>query len=87
MIYVLDDRAPYLVLSEQVGCVPSKALIKAASVAHAVHNCAEFGVTIEGIVKVDFGKVRPTSNLYVLGSHKVHFQLPAHGSSEGISYQ
>ncbi|CAM9543770.1 unnamed protein product, partial [Chrysoparadoxa australica] len=40
-----------------VGCVPSKALIKAASVAHSVKNCAEFGVRIKGEVEVDFGAV------------------------------
>ncbi|KAG5182768.1 mercuric reductase [Tribonema minus] len=40
-----------------VGCVPSKALIKAATVAHTVNNCQEYGISIEGTVKVDFGKV------------------------------
>ncbi|CAM9164734.1 unnamed protein product, partial [Phaeothamnion confervicola] len=40
-----------------VGCVPSKALIRAASVAHTVRNAAAFGVSVGGEVKVDFGKV------------------------------
>jgi pyruvate/2-oxoglutarate dehydrogenase complex dihydrolipoamide dehydrogenase (E3) component len=40
-----------------VGCVPSKALIKAASVAHTLHNCEEYGITIHGTVNIDFGKV------------------------------
>jgi hypothetical protein len=45
----------------------------------------KFGFTVEGTVQVDFGKVRPTSKMYVLGSHEVYLQLPAHGSSNGIS--
>jgi pyruvate/2-oxoglutarate dehydrogenase complex dihydrolipoamide dehydrogenase (E3) component len=47
--------------------VPSKALIKAASVAHTLNNCEEYGITIDGTVKVDFGKVSfvtSTSSVY-----------------------
>jgi len=40
-----------------VGCVPSKALIKCAEVAHAAKTAEEFGVEIIGEVKVNFGKV------------------------------
>jgi pyruvate/2-oxoglutarate dehydrogenase complex dihydrolipoamide dehydrogenase (E3) component len=36
------------------GCVPSKAFIKAASVANYVKNCEQFGVRIEGEIKIDF---------------------------------
>ncbi|MFT5470662.1 MAG: pyruvate/2-oxoglutarate dehydrogenase complex dihydrolipoamide dehydrogenase (E3) component [Verrucomicrobiales bacterium] len=39
-----------------VGCVPSKALISAARIAHDARNGAEFGVNVIG-VDVDFGKV------------------------------
>eukprot|EP00192_Tetraselmis_astigmatica_P007360 CAMPEP_0117668246 /NCGR_PEP_ID=MMETSP0804-20121206/11438_1 /TAXON_ID=1074897 /ORGANISM="Tetraselmis astigmatica, Strain CCMP880" /LENGTH=716 /DNA_ID=CAMNT_0005476107 /DNA_START=139 /DNA_END=2290 /DNA_ORIENTATION=+ len=39
-----------------VGCVPSKALIRAARAAHEARNAAEFGISC-GEVKVDFGKV------------------------------
>lgn len=39
------------------GCVPSKAFIAAAKVAHTVKTAGEFGVNIEGSVDVDFGKV------------------------------
>jgi len=39
------------------GCVPSKAFIKAASVAATVKKASEFGVEIEEEVKVNFGKV------------------------------
>ena len=42
------------------GCVPSKALIKAATVAHTVRNAADYGVHIEGgtaSVTVDFNRV------------------------------
>lgn len=42
-----------------VGCVPSKALIHAANLAHTVKNkkfLAESGISVEGDVKVDFAK-------------------------------
>ncbi len=40
-----------------VGCVPSKALLRCAKAAAAVRNAAEFGVRIDGEVSVDFGHV------------------------------
>ncbi len=40
-----------------VGCVPSKALLRCARAAAAVRNAAEFGVRIDGPVTVDFGAV------------------------------
>lgn len=39
-----------------VGCVPSKAIIRAARAAAAVRNAAEFGVNIPAGTTVDFGK-------------------------------
>ncbi|ETO28179.1 hypothetical protein RFI_08957 [Reticulomyxa filosa] len=40
------------------GCVPSKALLKAAKVAwYAVHRAQEFGLAVEGKITVDFAKV------------------------------
>lgn len=41
-----------------VGCVPSKALISAARVAHTVRNSEAYGVEVTGYVTVNFGKVR-----------------------------
>jgi pyruvate/2-oxoglutarate dehydrogenase complex dihydrolipoamide dehydrogenase (E3) component len=38
------------------GCVPSKAFIKAASVAHSVKTAAKYGILV-GEVKIDFGAV------------------------------
>ena len=40
-----------------VGCVPSKALLRCAKAAAAVRSAADFGVTIDGKVSVDFGYV------------------------------
>ncbi len=40
-----------------VGCVPSKALLRCAKAAAAVRHAADFGVTIDGKVSVDFGYV------------------------------
>ncbi len=40
------------------GCVPSKAFLAAANIAHTVKvTAAQFGVIVEGAVKVDFPKV------------------------------
>jgi len=39
------------------GCVPSKALIKAATVAHTCRTSSDFGISIKGEVEVDFRKV------------------------------
>lgn len=40
-----------------VGCVPSKALIRCAKAAAAVRDAADFGVNVEGKVSVDFARV------------------------------
>eukprot|EP00753_Platysulcus_tardus_P010728 PLAT300.1.p1 GENE.PLAT300.1~~PLAT300.1.p1 ORF type:complete len:683 (+),score=331.18 PLAT300.1:33-2051(+) len=40
-----------------IGCVPSKALLRCARAAHDARNGAEFGVHIDGEVRVDFGAV------------------------------
>jgi pyruvate/2-oxoglutarate dehydrogenase complex dihydrolipoamide dehydrogenase (E3) component len=41
-----------------VGCVPSKALIRAAKAVAEVKNCAEFGVVLPpGEIQIDFGRV------------------------------
>mmetsp|Transcript_16064 Transcript_16064/g.27103 ORF Transcript_16064/g.27103 Transcript_16064/m.27103 type:complete len:389 (+) Transcript_16064:368-1534(+) len=39
------------------GCVPSKAFIRAASVAHTLKNSEQFGISIKGEVDIDFGRV------------------------------
>lgn len=39
------------------GCVPSKAFIAAANVAHTVRQSEKFGIKIKGEVEVDFPKV------------------------------
>jgi pyruvate/2-oxoglutarate dehydrogenase complex dihydrolipoamide dehydrogenase (E3) component len=39
-----------------VGCVPSKAVIRAARVAAAVRDAGEFGVTVPDGVRIDFGQ-------------------------------
>jgi pyruvate/2-oxoglutarate dehydrogenase complex dihydrolipoamide dehydrogenase (E3) component len=40
-----------------VGCVPSKALIRAGRAAAAITRAKDFGIEVEGKVRVDFGKV------------------------------
>ena len=36
------------------GCVPSKAFLKCCNVAHNAKNAKNFGVIIEGEIKIDF---------------------------------
>lgn len=40
-----------------VGCVPSKALLRAAKAVHQVRTASEFGVTINGTISVNFGAI------------------------------
>ncbi|MFN2355162.1 MAG: FAD-containing oxidoreductase [Desulfopila sp.] len=40
-----------------VGCVPSKALLRCAKAAAAVRNAGHFGIQIDGEISVDFGAV------------------------------
>ena len=40
-----------------VGCVPSKALLRCAKAAAAVRNASYYGIQIEGGVTVDFGRI------------------------------
>jgi len=39
------------------GCVPSKAFIKSAKVAHTVRHASQYGVEVSGEVKINFAKV------------------------------
>lgn len=39
------------------GCVPSKAFLKSAKIAHIIRNGNKFGLEIEGEIKIDFAKV------------------------------
>ena len=39
------------------GCVPSKAFISAANVAHTIRTASDFGISVKGEVVVDFAKV------------------------------
>lgn len=39
------------------GCVPSKAFLKCANVVHAAHTAEQYGIEIEGEIKVNFGTI------------------------------
>ena len=62
------------------GCVPSKAFIKSASIANKIKTGAEFGLEIEGEVKVNFPKVMERMR-------KVRAEIGHHDSSENFSKQ
>jgi pyruvate/2-oxoglutarate dehydrogenase complex dihydrolipoamide dehydrogenase (E3) component len=62
-----------------VGCVPSKALIRAAKAIMEVKRCAEFGVVLpEGEIKVDFAKI-----MQRLREKRTHIS-PADGHPAGV---
>ncbi|NYT45945.1 dihydrolipoyl dehydrogenase [Alcaligenaceae bacterium] len=50
---VLIEGGPYGTTCARVGCMPSKLLIAAAEAAHGAHHAAEFGVHIDGQVRID----------------------------------
>lgn len=60
------------------GCVPSKAFIRAATVAHQVRTAAKYGVEINGTVKINFGKVMERMR-------KVRAEIAVHDSAEHFS--
>ena len=62
------------------GCVPSKAFLKSASVAHKIRNGAEFGLEINGTVKVNFAKVMERMR-------KIRAEIAVHDSAENFSKQ
>ena len=48
-----------------VGCVPSKALLRCAKAAASVRDAAEYGVHIDGEVSIDFGQVMEVSLIHI----------------------
>jgi pyruvate/2-oxoglutarate dehydrogenase complex dihydrolipoamide dehydrogenase (E3) component len=41
-----------------VGCIPTKALVASARAAHMARRCLDFGITIDGSIKVDMERVK-----------------------------
>ncbi len=60
------------------GCVPSKALIRAARAAHEVANAGEFGVEVDGDPRVNFGQVMERLR-------RLRAQISHHDSAERFS--
>jgi dihydrolipoamide dehydrogenase len=54
---VVIESGPYGTTCARVGCMPSKLLIAAAEAAHGPANWAEFGLELDGTVRVDGRKV------------------------------
>ena len=50
---VLIEGGPYGTTCARVGCMPSKLLIAAAEAAHAPARWEEFGLRLEGVVRID----------------------------------
>jgi len=64
------------------GCVPSKALIRAARAAYEVNRAADFGVRIDGEPRVDFGEVM--RRMRRLRSHISHHDSADRFTSLGV---
>ncbi|NYH52521.1 dihydrolipoamide dehydrogenase [Nocardiopsis arvandica] len=60
-----------------VGCIPSKALLRNAELAHLFHNDADlFGIRVDGKVEFDFGKAHSRSREVADGRVKgVHYLM------------
>ena len=67
-----------------VGCIPSKALLRNAELAHIVTSQAEtFGIEFEGGVRVDYGAAYSRSRSVAEGRVKgVHFLMKKNGITE-----
>lgn len=50
---VIVESGPYGTTCARVGCMPSKLLIAAAEAAHVAHRWNEFGLRLEGALRVD----------------------------------
>ena len=60
------------------GCVPSKAFLKSANVAHKLRTSAKYGVEIQGEIKVNFSKVMERMR-------KIRAEISHHDSAENFS--
>ncbi|MGW5874967.1 dihydrolipoyl dehydrogenase [Nocardiopsis terrae] len=67
-----------------VGCIPSKALLRNAELAHLFHNDADlFGIRVDGTVEFDYGKAFSRSREVADGRVKgVHFLMKKNGITE-----
>ncbi len=54
---VVIEGGPYGTTCARVGCMPSKLLIAAAEAAHAAEKWPEFGLRLDGELRVDGGAV------------------------------
>jgi len=67
-----------------VGCIPSKALLRNAELAHLFHNDAKtFGIEVDGTVRFDFGVAHARSRTVADGRVKgVHYLMKKNGITE-----
>ena len=64
------------------GCVPSKALLKAAKVAHEARTAAQYGICTGGAPTADMGQVRHYIRGAIVDVHQ--HETPEHLAEEGI---
>src|SRR5689334_6496018 len=53
-----------------VGCIPTKTLIASARAAHVARRAAEFGVVLDGPVRVDMARVKARKDAIVAQSNR-----------------
>src|SRR5205085_4327730 len=54
---IIIEGGPYGTTCARVGCMPSKRLIAAAEAAHAIGRAPDFGVHVDGAVRIDGRRV------------------------------
>src|SRR6476659_8876326 len=52
-----------------VGCIPTKTLIASARAAHVARRAAEFGVVLDGAVRVDMARIKARKDAIVAQSN------------------
>ncbi|MER5638554.1 dihydrolipoyl dehydrogenase [Kitasatospora sp. NPDC002227] len=67
-----------------VGCIPTKALLRGAELAHLFqHRAKEFGITVDGTVSLDYGQAFRRSRAVADGRVKgVHYLMKKNGITE-----
>src|SRR5512146_1170329 len=67
-----------------VGCIPSKALLRNAELAHLItHEAKTFGITIDGTVSLDYGVAFARSRKVAEGRVRgVHYLMKKNGIDE-----
>jgi len=68
------------------GCIPTKTMVASAYAAHMAHRAAEFGVTVDGRVSVDMGRVKARKDA-ISGKSRIGVETWLKGMKNCTVYQ